>query len=76
MAQVTVNQAAHKDFRWNFSVNVLDIVFIVLGFSLISRDTVMPTLVSELTDSKLAIGLIPAYRIYRYSLADGMTIRV
>ena len=22
------------------------------------------------------IGLIPAYRIYRYSLADGMTIRV
>lgn len=60
MAQVTVDQAAHKDFRWNFSVNVLDIVFIVLGFSLISRDTVMPTLVSELTDSKLAIGLIPA----------------
>ncbi len=24
----------------------------------------------------VAIGLIPAYRIYRYSLADGMTIRV
>jgi putative ABC transport system permease protein len=22
------------------------------------------------------IGFIPAYRIYRYSLADGMTIRV
>jgi putative ABC transport system permease protein len=22
------------------------------------------------------IGLIPAYRIYRYSLADGMTIRI
>jgi putative ABC transport system permease protein len=24
----------------------------------------------------ILIGLIPAYRIYRYSLADGMTIRV
>ena len=24
----------------------------------------------------IAIGLIPAYRIYRYSLADGMTIRI
>jgi len=24
----------------------------------------------------IAIGLIPAYRIYRYSLADGMTIRL
>jgi putative ABC transport system permease protein len=22
------------------------------------------------------IGLVPAYRIYRYSLADGMTIRI
>ena len=24
----------------------------------------------------IIIGLIPAYRIYRYSLADGMTIRI
>jgi putative ABC transport system permease protein len=26
--------------------------------------------------SGIIIGLIPAYRIYRYSLADGMTIRI
>jgi putative ABC transport system permease protein len=24
----------------------------------------------------IVIGLIPGYRIYRYSLADGMTIRI
>ena len=45
---------------WNFSVNLWDITFITLGFSLISRETVIPVLVSQLTDSKLAIGLIPA----------------
>ena len=31
-----------------------------MGLSLISRDTVLPALASHLTDSKLAIGMIPA----------------
>ena len=45
---------------WNFSVNLWDVSFITLGFSLISRETVLPVLVSQLTDSRLAIGLVPA----------------
>lgn len=45
---------------WNFSVNLWDVIFITLGFSLISKETVIPVLVSQLTDSKLAIGLVPA----------------
>lgn len=49
-----------QNFRWNFSVNLIDITFITLALSLVSRETIMPLLVSELTDSKLAIGLIPA----------------
>lgn len=49
-----------SNFRWNFSVNLIDITFITLAMSLISRETIMPLLVSELTDSKIAIGLIPA----------------
>ena len=49
-----------KNLPWNFSVNLIDITFITLAMSLISRETIMPLLVSELTDSKLAIGLIPA----------------
>ena len=48
------------NLRWNFGVNIIDITFITLGLSLISRETVMPVLVSTLTDSKLAIGLVPA----------------
>jgi MFS family permease len=46
--------------RWNFVVNVWDMVFIWLGMNLVSRETVMPLLVAQLTDSKFAIGLIPA----------------
>jgi MFS family permease len=49
-----------RNLRWNFSANLLDIAFITISLSLVSRETVMPVLVSQLTDSKLAIGLIPA----------------
>ena len=45
---------------WNFSVNLWDITLITLGLSLISRETVIPVLVSQLTDSKLVFGLVPA----------------
>ena len=46
--------------NWNFSVNVLDNMFYALAISLVSKETIMPLLVSELTDSTIAIGLIPA----------------
>ena len=51
---------SNGDTNWNFSVNLWDIAFITLGLSIISRETVIPVLVSQLTDSKLAIGLVPA----------------
>ena len=46
--------------NWNFSVNVLDNMFYALAISLVSQETIMPLLVSQLTDSTIAIGLIPA----------------
>lgn len=49
-----------QNLRWNFSVNVLDNMFFALAISLISQETIMPLLVSQLTDSKIAIGFIPA----------------
>jgi len=58
--KAAVDAYVEKNFPWNFAVNVIDITFISLGLSLISRDTIMPLLVSQLTDSKIAIGLIPA----------------
>lgn len=49
-----------RNLRWNFTVNLVDVAFITLGISLVSRDTVLPVLVSTLTDSNLAVGLIAA----------------
>lgn len=34
------------------------------------------TLIALVAGAGVAIGLVPAWRIYRYSLADGMTIRI
>lgn len=56
----TAISTADSHTNWNFWVNVLDIVFFTLGASIVARDTVMPALVSQLTDSKMALGLIPA----------------
>jgi len=64
MAETAIGQTPPTEVmgnaRWNFWVNLWDVTFIMLGLSLISRETVMPALINQLTDSKLAIGLIPA----------------
>lgn len=57
---VQAESEARSNANWNFGVNVVDLIFFTLANSLISRDTVMPVLVSTLTDSKLALGLVPA----------------
>ncbi|MFN8445179.1 MAG: MFS transporter [Caldilineaceae bacterium] len=53
-------KVTEPNVNWNFWVNVVDIVFFTLGASIVARDTVMPALVSKLTDSKMALGFIPA----------------
>jgi len=58
---------------WNFAVNVVDITFIMFGLNLVSRATVMPLLVSRLTSSKIAIGLIPAIYSLGYYLPQLLT---
>jgi MFS family permease len=47
-------------FIWNFGANVMDLAFYTLAMSFVSTSTIMPLLVSRLTTSKLAIGLVPA----------------
>jgi len=48
------------NLRWNFVVSLIDSSFGVLAMSVVSQSTIMPLLVSELTPSRIAIGLIPA----------------
>jgi MFS family permease len=66
-----------RHVRWNFTVNIIDVSFITFGISLISRETVMPLLISKLTSSTVAIGLLPAIYTLGISLPQligaGMT---
>ncbi|MDE2852912.1 MAG: MFS transporter [Chloroflexota bacterium] len=70
MAELSAQAKAfvEKNLRWNFSVNLIDITFITLAFSLISRETITPLLISNLTESKIAIGLVPAIYSIAYYL--------
>jgi MFS family permease len=80
VSDMTFEREVERNFRWNFSVNLLDISFIMLGLSLISRETVIPLLVSKLTTSTVAIGLVPAFytlgiylpQLFGASVAEGM----
>jgi len=58
--QAIFQRQVEANFRWNFCANLWDIAFITFGMNLVSQTTIMPLLVSELTTSKVAIGLIPA----------------
>jgi len=62
--QERFDRQVERHLRWNFRVNLIDAIFYSLGLNLVSQATIMPLLVSELTDSKVLIGLIPAtYRV-------------
>ena len=63
-----VDSTVERNLPWNFSVNLIDITFITLAFSIISRETITPLLISNLTDSKIAIGLVPAIYSIAYYL--------
>jgi MFS family permease len=58
--QAEFDREVMTNFRWNFTVNTLDISFYAFAGTLVSQATIMPLMVSQLTDSKIAIGLIPA----------------
>ena len=53
-----VQVEADRNYRWNFTVNVLDVTNFWFGQSFFSSTTVIPLFVSMLTDSPLAIGLV------------------
>ena len=57
----------------NFTVNVLDGTFFMLGMSFSSVVTVMPLFVSQLSDSPLLISLIPAIQTMGWLLPQLLT---
>jgi MFS family permease len=59
MEDIEFRREVEKNYRWNFAVNTLDLSFFMFAINIVSQATIMPLLVSQLTDSKLLIGLIP-----------------
>ena len=46
-----------QNYRWNFTVNLLDVAWFMFGNSFISSATIVPLFVSKLSDNPLAIGI-------------------
>ncbi len=46
-----------RDYRWNFSANLVDVASFFFGASFISSSTIVPLYISKLSDSPLPIGL-------------------
>jgi len=47
-----------RNYRWNFTVNLVDSLFFWLGISFISATTILPLFISKLTSNPLPIGLL------------------
>ena len=52
------SQTKEKNYRWNFTVNLLDGAIFMFGNSFISAATIIPLFISKLTPSLVPIGLV------------------
>jgi MFS family permease len=68
-----MNSFKIKNLRFNFIVNVLDGGFFGAAFGFASFFTVIPLFVSQLTDSAVIIGLIPAIHAVGWQLPQLFT---
>jgi MFS family permease len=73
IAEAEFDREVERNFRWNFAVNTVDIAFIMFGMNMISQATIMPLFVSQLTSSKIIIGMIPAVYSLSFLLPQLLT---
>ena len=60
-SEAEIAAEVQRNYRWNFSVNLLDGAFFWFGASFMSSATILPLFVSKLTTSPLAIGLLAVF---------------
>jgi MFS family permease len=48
-----------KNFKVNFTVNLMDVAFYMFGYSFFDASTILPVFVSHFTQNPILIGLIP-----------------
>jgi MFS family permease len=71
LSPISLKQA--RNFPYNFIVNILDGGFFGLALGFASFSTVLPLFVSNLTDSAILIGIIPAIHIVGWQLPQLFT---
>lgn len=62
-----------RNYRFNFTVGVVNAVFFMFGIAFMSPTTVLPNFVNQLTDSKFLIGLASALHIGCWALPQVVT---
>ena len=60
-SEAEIAAEVQHNYRWNFSVNLLDGAFFWFGASFMSSATILPLFVSKLTTAALAIGLLAVF---------------
>lgn len=68
-----MNSVNEKNLKFNFTVNILDGGFFGAGLGFASFITIIPLYVSQLTDSAVLIGLIPAIHAVGWQLPQLFT---
>ena len=62
-----------KNFKHNFTVNLIDVAFFMFGGSFMSADTVLPIFVVHFTQNPILIGLISVFSTAGYLLPQIFT---
>ena len=62
-----------RDYRWNFTVNLLDGGFFWFGCSFFSAATILPLFLSKLTDNPLPFGILAVIAASGWSLPQLLT---
>jgi MFS family permease len=57
LTEAELDAERERNYRWNFGVNMMDVVAFWFGLSFISAATIVPLFISKLTDSPIPIGI-------------------
>jgi MFS family permease len=71
--EANTRQDVEANLAWNLAVNLLDITMMMFALNLVSRATILPLLVSRLTPSRVAVGLVSAVYSLAYLLPQLLT---
>jgi MFS family permease len=75
MSSATIEHDYHKNLRYNITVNVLDGSFFGFALGFASFVTIIPLFISQLTDSAILIGFIPALHSFGWQFPQLFTAK-